>query len=136
MADVGWYFELIVIDPLGREKTIPVRPWSPPIIQLGSKEIMSHGVMSGEAPQVDIFTMEGDAVTSLGTVMEGRSLLLDGYEVSLGPVMRYTGMQVYNRPQEWLLVLGSILMFLGLVWHFYFRHRDRKKEGCKDTGDD
>ena len=133
VSDVGWYFELIVIDPQGREKTIPVRPWAPPLIRLGSKEVMSHGVMSGDAPEVDIFTKEGDAVTSLGTVMEGRSLMLDGYEVSLGPVMRYTGIQVYSRPQESLLVLGSILMFAGLVWHFYFRHRDRKKEEREGT---
>ena len=133
LTDVGWYFELLVIDPLGREKTIPVRPWSPPLIRLGNKEVMSHGVMSGDAPQVDIITMEGDAVTSLGTVMEGRSLTLDGYEVSLGPVKRYTGMQVYNRPQETILVLGSLLMFAGLVWHFYFRHLDRKREGKADA---
>lgn len=128
VSDVGWYFELIVIDPLGREKTIPVRPWAPPRIQLGNKEVMSHGVMSGVPPKADIFTIEGDGVTSLGTVMEGRSLTLDGYEVSLGQVKRYTGMQVYNRPQESVLILGSILMFLGLVWHFYFRHRDRRRE--------
>lgn len=115
LTDVGWYFELIVIDPLGREKTIPVRPWSPPLIRLGAKEIMSHRVMSGNAPQVDIFTKEGDHVTSLGTVIEGRSLTLDEYEVSLGPVKRYTGMQVYNCPQEPILVLGSLLMFLGLL---------------------
>jgi hypothetical protein len=128
VSDVGWYFELIVIDPLGREKTIPVRPWAPPRIQLGNKEVMSHGVMSGVPPKADIFTIEGDGVTSLGTVMEGRSLTLDGYEVSLGQVKRYTGMQVYNRPQESVLILGSVLMFLGLVWHFYFRHRDRRRE--------
>ena len=42
-------------------------------------------------------------------------------------------MQVYNRPQEPILVLGSILMFVGLVWHFYFRHRDRRREGRGDA---
>jgi len=61
------------------------------------------------------------------------SLTLDGYEASLGPVKRYTGMQVYNRPQETILVLGSVLMVLGLVWHFYFRHLDRKREGKADA---
>ena len=25
------------------------------------------------------------------------------------------------------LVAGSLLMMFGLVWHFYHRHRDRKK---------
>ena len=61
------------------------------------------------------------------------SLTLDGYEVSLGPVKRYTGMRVYNRPQETILVLGSVLMVLGLVWYFYFRHLDRKREGKADA---
>ena len=32
ISDVGWSFELIVTDPLGREKTVPVRPWAPPLI--------------------------------------------------------------------------------------------------------
>ena len=133
ISDVGWYFELIVVDPAGREKTIPVKPWAPPLIRLGAREVMSHGVMSGDAPEADIFTIEDDAVTTLGSVAKGRSLTLDGYELSLGPVKRFTGMQVYNRPQEPILVLGSILMFLGLVWHFYFRHRDRKREGKRDA---
>ena len=30
--------ELIVVDPLGREKTIPIRPWAPPIITLGGRQ--------------------------------------------------------------------------------------------------
>jgi hypothetical protein len=53
--------------------------------------------------------------------------------VSLGRINRYTAMQVYNRPQEPVLVWGCILMFVGLVWHFYFRHRDRKHEGKGDA---
>ena len=28
--DLGWYFEIIVVDPSGREQVIPVRPWAPP----------------------------------------------------------------------------------------------------------
>jgi hypothetical protein len=56
-----------------------------------------------------------------------------GYEVSLGPVKRYTSAQVYNRPQEPVLVAGSVLMFAGLVWHFYIRYRDRKRDGRDDA---
>jgi hypothetical protein len=26
-----------------------------------------------------------------------------------------------------------VLMFAGLVWHFYFRHRDRRREGKSDA---
>ena len=126
MNDTGWYFELIVTDPLGRVKTIPVRPWAPTLIMLGDRQVMTHSVMSGEIQQAEVFTIEDDQMTSLGFARKEQSLTIDGHDVSLGPVKRYTGMQVYNRPQGSILVLGSVLMFVGLVWHFYFRHRDRK----------
>ena len=70
---------------------------------------------------------------SLGSATADEPLELEGYEISVGPVRRYTGMQVYNRPQEPILVAGSALMFAGLVWHFYFRHRDRRREGKGDA---
>lgn len=130
---VGWYLDLILIDPRGREKTVPVPPWEPPVISLGQRQVMTHGKMPGENPEIEIFTREGEELVSLGTARKGESLLLDGYRISVGPVRRYTGMQVYNRPQEPILVLGSVLMFLGLVWHFYFRHRDRRREGKSDA---
>jgi hypothetical protein len=133
ISDIGWYFELIVTDRMGRDKTIPIRPWAPPVISLGNKQVMSHSVMSGENPVAEVFTIENDAVVSLGAVQEGQPLTIEGHEVSMGSVSRYTAMQVYNRPQEPILVLGSVLMFLGLVWHFYFRHRDRKREGKSDV---
>lgn len=133
LNDIGWYFELIVTDPLGRESYVPVPPWQPPLVTLGKRQIMTHGRMTGENPEIEIFTKEGEALESLGTVRKGESLELERYQVSLGSVRRYTGMQVYNRPQEPILVLGSILMFVGLVWHFYFRHRDRRREGRGDA---
>jgi cytochrome c biogenesis protein ResB len=132
--ETGWYFELIAIDPQKREKTIPVRPWAPPLIKLGSRNIMSHSIVTRETQEAEIFTIEDDKMTSLGFVSREKPLVVDGYSLSLGPVKRYTGMQVYNRPQEPLLVLGSVLMFSGLVWHFYFRHRERKQGGGRDTG--
>jgi hypothetical protein len=128
ISDTGWTFELLVTDLLGREKTIPVRPWAPPQIKLGDRPVMTHGVQGAETREIEIFTMEDDDIVSLGLVTDDQSLSIEGYEVSLGPVRRYTAMQVYNRPQEPVLVLGSVLMFLGLVWHFYFRHRDRRNE--------
>ena len=127
ISDVGWYFELIVTDPLGREKTIPVRPWAPPLITLGNRQVMTHSVMSGEIQQAEVFTIEDKQMTSLGYARKEQPLTIGGHDVSLGPVKRYTGMQVYNRPQGPVLVLGSVLMFVGLVWHFYFRHRERKQ---------
>ena len=127
ISDIGWYFELIVIDPRGNEKTIPVRPWALPLIQVGGKRIMTHSVVTRESPQAEFFTIENDEMTTLGVASREQALEIEGNSLSLGPVKRYTGMQVYNRPQESILVFGSILMFVGLVWHFYFRHRDRKK---------
>ena len=41
-------------------------------------------------------------------------------------VKRYTGLAIYNRPHAPILVIGCLAMLFGLVWHFYFRHRDRK----------
>lgn len=134
VSDTGWYFELIVIDPQGREKTIPVRPWMPPLITLGERRIMTHSIVTGDLKEAELFTIEDDKMTSLGFARQAQPLVIDGYSVSLGLTRRYTGMQVYNRPQELLLVLGSMLMFTGLVWHFYFRHRERKQEDRRDTG--
>jgi len=133
ISDLGWYFELIVIDPRGREKTIPIRPWAPPLITLGNKQVMTHSVMGVEAQQAEIFTIENETMVSLGFARRDIPAEIEGHRVSLGPIKRYTGVQVYNRPQEWILVLGSVLMFLGLVWHFYFRHRDRRREGMSDA---
>ena len=133
ISDTGWTFELLVTDPLGREKTIPVRAWEPPMITLGERPVMTHGVQGAETGEIELFTMEKDNVVSLGFVGTDQPLTVGGYEVALGAVKRYTGIQVYNRPQEPILVLGSVLMFLGLVWHFYFRHRDRKREGKRDA---
>ena len=133
ISDTGWTFELIVVDPLGRERTIPVRPWAPPQIALGATPVMTHGTQGAESREIEIFTMEGSDIVSLGVVREAEPLSVEGYEIRLGPIKRYTGMQVYNRPQEPVLVAGSVLMFLGLVWHFYFRHRDRRREGRSDA---
>ena len=133
ISDVGWYFELIVVDPRGREKTIPVRPWQPPLINLGDKQVMTHSMMSGPARQAEIFTIEDDELRTYGNATQEQALEVEGHQVTLGAVKRYTGVQVYNRPQEPILVLGSVLMFLGLVWHFYVRHRDRKREGKRDA---
>ena len=79
-------------------------------------------------PQAELFTIENDSMVSIGILQRGQPLEIEGHNLALGPVKRYTGMQVYNRPQEAILVWGSVLMFAGLVWHFYFRHRDRRRE--------
>jgi hypothetical protein len=134
VSGLGWVFDLVVTDPLGREKTIPVRPWAPPLIMLGDMEVMAHTRVTDEAQEAELFTREGEEVVSLGFAGREDPLSVAGYEVALGQVKRYTQAQVYNRPQAPVLVAGSVLMFAGLLWHFYFRYRDRKREG-KDVAD-
>ena len=131
--DLGWVFELIVTDALGREKTVPVRPWSPPLITLGGQQVMAHGKGDTGTNAIEILARDGEQLASLGVVAEGRPLTIGETSVALGTVRRYTGAQVYDRPQEPILVWGSVLMFAGLVWHFYFRHRDRRREGKSDA---
>jgi len=115
VSDVGWYFELIVTDPRGKEKVIPVRPW----------------VLTAE-----IFTLVDEQMNSLGMVTQQQALDLDGYSIALGQFKRYTGLSIYNRPHAPILVIGCLAMLFGLVWHFYFRHRDhgRKNRGKEQMG--
>ena len=133
VSDTGWYFELILRDRLGREKTIPVRSWALPVIMVGDKRLMTRSVVTMESPEAEIFIVEDAKMNSLGVLRREQPLEIDGNRLSLGKIGRFTGMQVYNRPQEPLLVLGSILMFAGLVWHFYFRHRERKHKEKRDS---
>jgi cytochrome c biogenesis protein ResB len=133
ISDVGQVYELIVTDALGREKTVPVRPWAPPVITLGDQQVMAHGKGETGAHEIEILARDGGEITSLGVVAEGRPLMVGEASIALGVMRRYTGAQVYSRPQEPVLVWGSVLMFAGLVWHFYFRHRDRRREGKGDA---
>jgi hypothetical protein len=131
--DIGWYFELILTDPLGRDKTIPVRPWALPVLRVGEREFVTHGATEGDMEQAELFAIVDEQPVSIGFARGDQSLAIDDHKVRLGAVKRYTAMQVYNRPQEPVLVAGSVLMFLGLVWHFYFRHRDRRREEKGDA---
>jgi hypothetical protein len=55
-------------------------------------------------------------------LFDGATLPIDVASVALGSVRKYTGAKGYDRPQEPVL-----------VWHFYFRHRDRRREGRRDA---
>ena len=123
--DIGWYFELIVTDPLGRPKTIAIRPWQPPVFNVGNTPVMAHSLMDSAGLSAQVFTMVDEQMTPLGVVGTEQPLEIDGHFISLGNIKRYTGLLIYNRPHAWVLVLGCLAMLFGLVWHFYFRHRDR-----------
>ena len=126
LNDIGWYFELIITDPLGREKTIPVRPWSPPIFMVGETPLMAHSLMATGELTAQVFTMVNEQMTPMGLVSAEQSMEIEGNSISLGAVKRYTGLFVYNRPHAPILVIGCLAMLFGLGWHFYFRHRDRR----------
>ena len=127
ISDLGWYFELIVTDRQGREKTIPVRPWAPPLITVGDKRLMTHSLVTGDNPSAEFFVVAGDQMTSLGVLSQQASLEIEGNTLTLGPIHRYTGVKIYRRPQQPVLIAGTLLMVVGLLWHFYFRHRDRQQ---------
>jgi len=132
LNEIGWYFELVVTDLNDKERTIPVPPWQPPVIDVAGTPIMAHSLMDTGEPSVQILTMENEQMTQLGVISREQVLELNNYSIALGSVKRYTGLVVYNRPQAPILVAGCLAMMFGLVWHFYFRYRDRSKKGKLD----
>jgi hypothetical protein len=93
---------------------------------------MAHARMRGGTQVVEVFALVNDEPTSLGFIERQQPLKLEDHSLALRPFKQYMALQVYNRPQEPVLVLGSLLMLAGLIWHFYFRHREqRPKQGEK-----
>jgi len=125
LKEIGWYFELIVTDPLERQKIIAVKPWSPPLFNVGETTVMVHSLMDANKLTAQVFTMIDEQVKPLGLISRELELKLDGHSISLGEVKRYTSLSIYNRPHASVLVLGCLAMLFGLVWHFYFRHREQ-----------
>jgi hypothetical protein len=133
--DIGWYFELILTNDQGREKTIPIRPWAPPTINVGETPVMAHRLKGEGELTAEVFTIEGEQMIPLGVVGRDQVLEVNGYTISLGVFKRYTGLSIYNRPHAPILVVGCLAMLFGLVWHFYHRHRDRRQEHRGKTQD-
>lgn len=137
IRDIGWYFELVVRGPDGRETLVPVRPWAPPLINVAGRDVMAHSLMETGELTAQVFAIENEQMTLLGTVGSARPLELEGYSLTLGRTARYTGLKIYNRPHAALLLAGSVAMLFGLAWHFYHRHRDRRRgdlKGARDAG--
>jgi hypothetical protein len=130
--EIGWCFELIVTDRNGREKTTLVRPWSPPVINVGETPVMAHSLMDTGKLTAQLFTIADEQMTPLGMVSREQAAEISGYSISMGNVKRYTGLSIYSRPHAPILVIGCLAMLFGLVWHFYFRHRDRSQRN-KET---
>jgi len=124
LVDIGWYFELIVTDRQGREKTVPVKPWEPPLFNIGEHQLMAHRVGDESGQLVQVFTLEDRQPKLLGVIDTDAELEFERSKIRLGAFKRYTGVAVYNRPHMPMLVVGVLLMLAGLVWHFYHRYRD------------
>jgi cytochrome c biogenesis protein ResB len=86
---------------------------------------MAHSLMDAGELTAQVFTIKDEQVVPLGAVSGEQVLEVNGYTISLGVVKRYTGLSIYNRPHAPILIIGCLAMMFGLVWHFYFRHRDR-----------
>jgi hypothetical protein len=132
-TDIGWYFELILTNTQGIEKTIPIRPWAPPRINVGETPVMAHSLMDAGELTAQVFTIKDEQMIPLGVVSQQQSLEVNGYTISLGVIKRYTGLSIYNRPHAPILVIGCLAMLFGLIWHFYHRHRDRKQKNKDKT---
>ena len=133
IRDTGWTFELQVTNPRGSVSYVPVRPWAPPLVNVGGKQVMVHSVMDDGGMSAQVFTIRDGQMVALGFISATEQLELDGYSISLGEVRRYTALVVYNRPHGPVLVAGSLVMLFGLVSHFHFRHRDRRKTKKKEA---
>jgi hypothetical protein len=127
-TDIGWVFTLVVRDPGGREKVIPIVPWAPPLIRLGlsTQRIFAHGVTTvgtardgaeavARPDATEVFLLEENGERrSLGFATETTPLSASGYAVSVWGIRPYTGLHIYRRPGTPLLVAGIACLLIGL----------------------
>ena len=128
-TDFGWAFTLVVRDPGGREKVIPVIPWAPPLIRLGltRQHVFADRVTAIESSQegkeiikrinaVEVFLVEenGDR-QSLGFATETTPLSASGYIVSVWDIRPYTGLHIYRRPGVPIIITGIRCLLIGLA---------------------
>lgn len=127
-TDTGRVFTLVVSSPNGREKVVPVRPWAPELIQLGltRQHIFAHKVIRLDNEQsnidtvtkpdsVEVFMIENNrAPQSMGFASAAAPLTISGYTVSPWNIRPYTGLHVYRRPGNFLLISGIVCLVIGL----------------------
>ncbi|MEE8326437.1 MAG: cytochrome c biogenesis protein ResB [candidate division NC10 bacterium] len=130
--DVGWTFDL-VLSAGGRDKVVPVRPWEPPVITLGlgnPNRILAHRTSpNGPGDQgieedrsalaTEIFLLKEDGTgRSLGLATQSEPLKFGAWTFSVTNIRRYTGLHVYSRPEQPLLIAGIVILITGLLGYF------------------
>lgn len=132
--DVGWAFDLLVNAPNGKSKVVPVHPWSPALIVLGwgnTSRILAHHLrMEGRQPRytladdpasmtTEIFLLNEDGTHhSLGRASTAQPLEYAGWRFSVVRPRRYTGMHIYTRPEQPILLGGIAILVTGLLGYF------------------
>lgn len=124
VSDLGWVFELVITDPRGRERTLLIRPWADPTFELAGERWLAHALDAGAGGKAQLLRLVDNQPQVFATIGTGEILEHEGHQVRFGGFRRYTGISVYNRPHMPLLVIGSLMMLAGLIWHFYHRYRD------------
>jgi len=141
-TDTGWAFTLVIRDPGGREKVVPVNPWAPPLTRLGLTrqhvyaERVARVAATGNdiTPQArpnasEIFLVEDNGERqSLGLATETTPVSASGYMVSVWRIRPYMGLYVYRRPGFPVLVTGLVCLVVGAaVSGFVFGRSGRRK---------
>jgi cytochrome c biogenesis protein ResB len=128
-TDIGWTFSLVVRDPAGREKVVPVSPWAPPLIRLGLSEsrVFAHRVMVSDASNrgrgtevkpdaTEVFLLGPDGSRrSLGLASEASPVNVYRHQITPWDVRPYTGLHIYRRPGTPLLIAGIASLVAGLA---------------------
>jgi len=130
--EVGWVFDL-VLQAGGREKVVPIRPWAPALITLGLGNpfrILTHRLtVDGQKEfglekvpadaAAEVFLLQGDGTSrSLGFAKQTEPLKFGAWTISVVNIRRYTGLQVYSRPEIPVLMLGVCSLIVGLIGYF------------------
>ena len=128
-TDSGWAFTLIIRDPGGREKVVPVNPWAPPLTRLGltRQHVFADRVAriaatgNGSTPHrrpnaAEILLVEDNGERqSLGLATETAPVSASGYMVSVWRIRPYAGLYVYRRPGLAPMIAGMICLLAAAV---------------------
>ena len=93
-------------------------------MEIDSRPYLVHPVSTAGVAGAQILTMKNGKPEVLDVLEPGGHLQIGQSQVRLGEFRPYTSISVYNRPHMPLLVIGSLMMLAGLMWHFYHRYRD------------